>query len=268
VLTTGDQKWFWSHYDKATPKNVAWFLTFDAEYPNSLLSVLSSARENAQTVREIISREMWQALNEFYLMVREASRREFTVEEMGPFYTAMIMSGIQYEGVSSATLSRGEAWYWSRLGRLLERADKTSRILDVKYYTLLPSVAEVGTTLDQVGWTALLESASALQMYRQEFHETTPENVANFLLLNRRFPRAIHYCIVQAQESLHKVTGNPTDVFSGEAERLLGRLRAKFNYDTPRDVLSTGLHEYIDGLQTALNDVGDAVQLQFFDRAY
>src|SRR5690606_37068570 len=146
-------------------------------YPNSILSVLSSARENAQTVREIISREMWQALNEFYLMVKEASRREFTVEEMGQFYSAMIMSGTQYEGVSSATLSRGEAWYWSRLGRLLERADKTSRILDVKYYTLLPSVAEVGTTLDQVGWTALLESASALQMYRQEFHETTPENV-------------------------------------------------------------------------------------------
>ena len=172
-----------------------------------------------------------------------------------------------YEGVSSATLSRGEAWYWARLGRLLERADKTSRILDVKYYTLLPTLTDVGTTLDQVGWAALLESASALQMYRQVFHVTTPENVANFLLFNRAFPRSIHYCINQAQESLHNITGNPSDAFSGEAERLLGQLRAKFNYDRPSDVLSAGLHEYIDELQLSLNGVGTAIQHQFFDQA-
>lgn len=266
VHTTGDQEWFWEHYEAATPKNVAWFLTFDTNYPNSILSALSTARENAHTVREIISREMWQALNEFYLTVRDASKRAFSVDDMAGFYASIMMGGISYEGVSSATLSRGEAWYWSRLGRLLERADKTSRILDVKYYTLLPTPADVGTSIDQVGWAALLESASALQMYRQINHVTSPENVANFLLFNRSFPRSIHYCISQAQESLHKITGNPFDGFSGEAERQLGKLRAQFNYARPGEVLSAGLHEYIDGLQSALNDIGTSIQDQYFNR--
>lgn len=266
VHTTGDHEWFWRHYDAATPKNVAWFLTFDTNYPNSILSALSAARENAQTVREIISREMWQVLNEFYLAVRDASKRAFSMDDMAGFYASIMMGGISYEGVSSATLSRGEAWYWSRLGRLLERADKTSRILDVKYYTLLPTPAEVGTSIDQVGWAALLESASALQMYRQVFHVTSPQNVANFLLFNRSFPRSIHYCVNQGQESLHKITGNPLDGFTAEAERLLGKLRAQFNYDRPGDVLSAGLHEYIDGVQMALNDVGASIQAQYFDR--
>lgn len=265
VLTSGDQEWFWSHYKEATPQNVAWFLTFDAAYPNSILSALTRARENAQTVRDIISREMWQVLNEFYLMVRDASKRAFSVDEMGAFYDSISMSGAQYEGVSSATLSRGEAWYWSRLGRLIERADKTSRILDVKYYLLLPTKSEVGVAYDQVGWSALLESASALQMYRQVYHVTTPENVTKFLLFSRSFPRSINYCISQAQESLLAITRNPADDIGGEAERLLGRLRARLSYDRPEDVMKLGLHEYIDDLQMSFNDVSGAIQKQYFD---
>ncbi|HEX2731362.1 MAG TPA: alpha-E domain-containing protein [Polyangiaceae bacterium] len=267
VLTTGDQEMFWKHNKEATPENVAWFLTFDAAYPNSILSALTRARENAQTVREIISREMWQVLNEFYLSVREASKRSFSIDDMASFYDNICMVGANYEGVSSATLSRGEAWYWSRLGRLLERADKTSRILDVKYYILLPTVTEVGTSLDQVGWQALLESASALQMYRQHYHVTNPENVMRFLLFNRAFPRAIHYCIGQAQESLHAITGTPIGDAQGEAERVLGKLRGQLAYDRPEDVLKHGMHEYIDALQMLFNDVSGAIQKQFFEYA-
>jgi uncharacterized alpha-E superfamily protein len=266
VLTSGDQEWFWKHYKEATPHNVAWFLTFDANYPNSILSALTRARENAQTVRDMISREMWQVLNEFYLMVRDASKRAFSVDEMGAFYDSISMSGAQYEGVSSATLSRGEAWYWSRLGRLLERADKTSRILDVKYYLLLPSMTEI-TAADQGGWVALLESASALQMYRQVYHITSPENVTKFLLFSRAFPRAIHYCISQAQESLHAITRNPVGDVGGEAERLIGRLRSQLSYDRPEEVFAQGLHEYIDALQASFNDVSGAIQKQFFEYA-
>jgi uncharacterized alpha-E superfamily protein len=265
VLTTGDHELFWKNNKDATPQSVAWFLTFDTAYPNSILSAVTRARENAQTVREIISREMWQVLNEFYLMVRDASKQPFTLDEMGGFYDSITMSAAQYEGVSSATLSRGEAWYWSRLGRLLERADKTSRILDVKYYSLLPSVTEVVTGLDTVGWVALLESASALQMYRQVYHVTTPENVTRFLLFNRAFPRAIHYCIGQAQESLHAITRTPIGDVQGEAERFVGRLRAQLSYDRPEDVMRAGLHEYIDALQVSFNDVSNAIQKQFFD---
>ncbi|MEN9579494.1 MAG: hypothetical protein RJA70_2503 [Pseudomonadota bacterium] len=265
VLTTGDQAWYQEHYGKVTPESVAWFLTFDKAYPNSILSAVSAARDNARTVREIISREMWQELNEFYLMVVDASKQPFSLGDMSDFYNRVKLSGIHYEGVTQATLSRGEAWHFAQVGRLLERADKTSRILDVKYYVLLPSLSDVGTTVDQVGWAALLNSASALQMYRQGYHVTTPDNVANFLLLNREFPRSILYCVEQAQLSLHALSGTSVNGSRIDAEHRLGQLGAQLGYAKIEDVMATGLHEYIDHLQLALNDVASSLQHEFFD---
>lgn len=264
VMTTGDQDMFNAHYGDASSDAVAWFLTFDSAYPNSILSSLARARDNARTVRDVISREMWRELNEFYLMVKNASRRTFRVGEMGEFFRRVMIRGIHYEGVTNATLSRGEAWSFAHLGRQLERADKTSRILDVKYYILLPSVSEVGTNVDQLGWAALLNSASALQMYRQHYHVTTPANVSRFLLLDRHFPRSIAYCVTKAQQSLHQITGRPVGVCGSESERLLGRLQANLSYALIEDVMSHGLHQYIDDLQGQLNEVGHAISVGFF----
>jgi uncharacterized alpha-E superfamily protein len=264
VMTTGDHENFERRHRDATPEAVAWFLTFDPAYPNSILSSLSLARDNARTVREIISREMWQELNEFYLMVKRASREPFRLGEMGEFFRRVKMSGIHYEGVTNATLSRGEAWSFARLGRLLERADKTSRILDVKYYILQPADAPSGSAIDQVGWGALLNSASALQMYRQHHHVTSPASVARFLLLNRQFPRSIAYCVSEAQLSLHAITGTPLRFCAHESERIIGRLQASLSYASIESVMEEGLHEYIDGLQRSLNDIGEAIQVGLF----
>jgi uncharacterized alpha-E superfamily protein len=276
VMTTGDQEFFDKSHSEANAEAVAWFLTFDPVYPNSILSSLAQARDNARTVREIISREMWQELNEFYLMVKQASRVPFRVGEMGDFLRRVKMSGIHYEGVTNATLSRGEAWSFARLGRLLERADKTSRILDVKYYSLFsspseaPGVAAPGAgdaAVDQAGWGALLNSASALQMYRQHHHVTSPRDVARFLLLNRQFPRSILYCVSEAQLSLHAVSGTSSKSSTHRGERLIGRLQANLTYASIEDVMERGLHQYIDELQCELNDVGTAVSVGFFGHA-
>jgi len=267
VMTTGDQEYFDRSHSETNAEAVAWFLTFDPTYPNSILSSLAYARDNARTVREIISREMWQELNEFYLMVKQASRDPFRVGEMGDFLRKVKLSGIHYEGVTNATLSRGEAWSFARLGRLLERADKTSRILDVKYYALLPSAALSDAAVDQAGWGALLNSVSALQMYRQHHHVTNPADVARFLLLNRQFPRSILYCVSEAQLSLHAITGTPLKSSAHRGERLLGRLQANLSYTSIEDVMEQGLHHYIDWLQRSLNDVGEAIQTGFFGYA-
>ena len=267
VMTTGDQEYFDRSHSETTAEVVAWFLTFDPTYPNSILSSLAQARDNARTVREIISREMWQELNEFYLMVKQASRGPFRVGEMGDFLRRVKLSGIHYEGVTNATLSRGEAWSFARLGRLLERADKTSRILDVKYYALLPAAALRDAAVDQAGWGALLNSVSALQMYRQHHHVTNPADVARFLLLNRQFPRSILYCVSEAQLSLHAITGTPLKSSAHRGERLLGRLQANLSYTSIEDVMEQGLHHYIDWLQRSLNDVGEAIQTGFFGYA-
>ncbi len=264
VLTTGDHAWFIEHYGDPSPDAVMRFLTFDDHYPNSILSSVSRARENARSVREIISREMWQQLNEFYLMVQSASRSAASPDEMADFYARVKLSGIYFEGVTNATLSRGEAWHFAQLSRMLERADKTSRILDVKYFILLPTVRDVGTTLDQLGWNALLNSASALQMFRQKHHVTTPEQVAGFLLFDPDFPRSIRRCVIEAQESLHALTGSPIGSHRNESERLIGELRARFDYAQIDRIMDDGLHEYLDGVQIALNDIGSTIARRFF----
>jgi uncharacterized alpha-E superfamily protein len=290
VLTTGDQEFFEKKYGQATPENVTQFLTFDEEYSSSIWSSVSRARENARSVRDIISREMWQELNEFYLMVQQAARPGLQPEDLIDFCARVKRAGIYFEGVTNATLSRGEAYHFAQVGRMLERADKTSRILDVKYFLLSPtqsktpapaqlqsqsqsqsrgsqsqSQSQNGVASDQVGWTTLLNSASALQMYRQIWHVTTPQSVSAFLLLDRNFPRSILRCVRRAQESLHAISGAPLYSFESEAERLIGRLRSELDYAKIEEIMEEGLHEYVDGLQGQLNEVGSAVQAQFFE---
>ncbi len=264
VQTTGDQKWFEEHYDDYSPRNVTRFLTFDADYPNSIFSSVRLARENARTVREVISREMWEELNALYLMIKEARRAEQLPEDMAGFYERVKLAGIHYAGATDATLSHGEAWQFSRLGRMIERADKTSRILDVKYFILLPDLGSVGTAVDQVGWTALLNSTSALQMYRQQYHVISPEEVARFLLLDENFPRAIRHSVHRMQESLHDISGTPPGSYKNEAERLLGQLRSSLDYAEISRIMEFGLHEYLDELQKTLNRIGTAISDRFF----
>jgi uncharacterized alpha-E superfamily protein len=263
VQTTGDQTWFEKHYSNFSPENVTRFLTFDRSYPNSISSSVASARENARTVREVISREMWEELNALFLMVRDASKQERSPEAMADFYDRVRSAGIHYAGATDATLSHGEAWHFSRLGRMLERADKTSRILDVKYFVLLPELRDIGSTVDQVGWTALLNSASALQMYRQQHQVIAPTSVAKFLLLDAHFPRSIRHCVHRMQESLHDITGTPIGSYTTEAERLMGTLRSDLDYAEIDRIMEIGLHEYLDKLQHTMNRIGAAITEHF-----
>ena len=169
-------------------------------------------------------------------------------------------------GVTDATMSQGEGWHFSRMGRFLERADKTSRILDVKYFILLPNPKDVGTPMDAVQWGGLLESTSALQMYRKFHGRIVPKSVADFLILDRLFPRSMHHCIIRVEESLHAVTGTGGGGFSNPAEKLVGRLKAELDFTHIDDVIAKGMHQFIDNFQVHLNQVGDAIRDSFFQR--
>ncbi|MBI2826531.1 MAG: alpha-E domain-containing protein [Planctomycetia bacterium] len=264
VITTGDHASFVERYGAATQKNVIDFLTFDKENPNSILSCLNAARENARSVREIISSAMWLELNKFYLTVRGASHGGWSVSRAHDFFDQIIVSSHLLSGISDATMSHGEAWHFARMGQLLERADKTSRILDVKYFILLPRPQDVGTPLDTIQWAALLKSASALEMYRKSRGRISPAAVADFLILDRHFPRSIRFCLLGAEDSLHRITGSDPGTFCNKAEQRLGRLRAEFDYTQVSDIIDQGLHEYLDHFQTKLNQVGDAISETFF----
>ena len=114
-----------------------------------------------------------------------------------------------FAGIAHATMSHNEAWQFIRLGAMLERADKTTRILDVKYFILLPSVSDVGTPYDDIQWAAVLKSVSGFEMYRKRHGRIAPERIVEFLLLDGEFPRALRYCIGLADRSLHAITGTP-----------------------------------------------------------
>lgn len=265
VYTTGDHTAFKDRYGIFNQENVLQFLTFDRDNPNSILSCLSTARENARTVREMLSSQMWEELNKFYLLVRHSSQNASAVlDSPFEFFEKIKQAGYVLEGVTEATMSHGEAWHFRRLGRMIERADKTSRILDVKYFLLLPSVHDVGTPFDSIQWASLLRSASALETYRQSHGRITPQAVAEFLILDRDFPRALRFCLIRAEQSLLAITSGTTGTYRNQAEQKLGRLRAELDYTSVSDIVGGGLHEFIDDFQRKLNEVGHAVNMTFF----
>lgn len=174
------------------------------------------------------------------------------------------MASHLFAGVMDATMTHNEGWHFGELGRLLERADKTGRILDVKYYILLPAVTDVGSPLDDLQWIALLKSASAYEMYRKRQYRITPRGVTEFLILNREFPRSILFCLHQAEHSLQQISGTPAGTWRTDSDRALGRLRSELDYLTIDEITEQGLHEFLDNLQIRLNRVGEAIFSDFF----
>jgi len=264
VKTSGDIELFEKKYKTLGKENVIDFLTFDPENPNSIISCLRSARENSRSVREIISSETWIQINSFYNFLNNEESRNLALEDPHEFYTRVINCSHSFIGVINSTMSHNEGWHFCRLGRFIERADKTSRILDVKYYLLLPSVYDVGTPIDFISWSALLRSASGYEMYRKKFRRITPTHVAKFLILDTEFPRSILYCINVALESIKAITGTSSNSYSNESEMLLGRMSSELIYANIEEIIEDGLHEYLDNFQMSLNNVGERIYKTYF----
>jgi len=134
----------------------------------------------------------------------------------------------------------------------------------VKYFLLLPRVEHVGTSIDDIQWSAVLKSVSGFEMYRKRFGRLSPPSVVDFLLFDGDFPRSVRYCVGRAAEALHIITGTPQGDYRNEAERRLGQLRAELDYLSVAEVIAGGLHEFLDGFQTRLNVIDDAVFNTFF----
>jgi len=264
IYTTGDWPLFAERYQSATRDNVLAFLTFDTDYPNSIAACARLARENARAVRESISSAMWEELNKFYLTMSRAALERDPSYLNYEFYNEVKLACHLFRGVTDATLSRGEGWHFVRLGRLLERADKTSRIVDVKTYGW-SSNPDPAQTPAIVQWSTLLHSVSALEMYRRLYGRIRPTKVADFLILDCEFPRSIRYCLRGAESSLHAMTGSSEGTFSNRAEQLVGRLRSQLDFTRIDDILKEGLHEFIDRLQGDFNQIGIAIQESFFE---
>ena len=265
VLTTGDQDIFEKKDPGYSQEAVIRFLTFDRDYPNSILRCLAAARENGRSIREIISSEMWEHLNNFYLEMTDEQSVVMALEDPHRFFKIIQMRSHLFTGLMDSTMSHGEAWNFARIGMMMERADKTSRILDVKYFMLLPEASLVNAPIDHIQWMAVLKSASAFEMFRKEHHHITPRKVADFLIFDSQFPRSIRHCINKAKICLHRITGTPSGATINLAEKRLGRIQADIEYTDIEEVFGIGLHQYLDDLQGRFIDVGEAIGSTFFN---
>ena len=264
VHVSADHETFRENYGAADQASVIEFLTFDRKNPSSILSSVMAARENARSTREIISSETWEALNEFYLAITAPDARDLALSNPHDFFRGVRRASHLVEGASSETSSRGEAWHFGRMGRTIERADKTTRILDIKYFLLLPDVSDIGTPVDDIHWGAVLRSAGAFEMYRKAFGKVSGPSIVRFLLLDATFPRSVRYCLARMNRSLHAVTGTPERTYRNLAERRLGQFLSELEFADEQDIMRAGLHEYLDLLQTRINEVGDCVFETFF----
>ena len=263
IDASGDRELFDELYPAGGPEQVVEFLVRAEANPYSVVNCIAITRENARQIREVITTEMWEQLNDTYwtLLDSEGFWKQQPQERLRDIRRACQL----FYGITDATLSRDLSWHFSRLGRLLERADKTTRILDVKYFLLLPTPDEVGGVLDELQWISLLRSAGAYQMFRQSQQQAIePKAVAAFLLLDPIFPRSVRYCLERINETLRIVRGQAVPGAPDELECLSGLTLARWSYTSIDELIAGGLHESIDDLQSDLNRLHDLVEQRYF----
>jgi len=255
-----DEEAFAKLYPKADSQSVTDYITFRRENPNSILSCLFAARENARMIRDQLTAEMWEAINELYLFLRATNAKKVWRAGAHDFFREVKKYIHAFQGLTQATYTRDEGYNFLQIGRYLERADKTTRIIDLKYHILLPRASDVGGAVDTAQWMAILRSCSALQAYHRVYLESpTPWKVVEFLLLSENFPRSLRFCLKELNYCLHQLSESPADQFTNNAERICGRMISHLSYCTADDIFKEGLHEYLDRTQVSLNEIGVAL---------
>jgi len=264
ILTSGDQEDFYNRYEKASRENVIHFLTTDRKNNNSILNCLTAARENARSVRETMPSVVYQRINDLYLDVKDHRTKTKKTVNFLEFFQSLKQGVHLYFGEMDVCVYRNDTWHFAHLGRYIERADKTSRILDMKYYYLFSKISQVGTPLDLLQWSSLLRSSDAFEMYCQVHGNLNIEDIITFMLLDGHFPRSAFFCLKRIEDCLHNITGCDLAFYSNPAERKVGMLRSKIQYTEVSDILKIGLHEYLDHFQIEINELGTLIHQTFF----
>ncbi|MEI6052161.1 MAG: alpha-E domain-containing protein [Opitutaceae bacterium] len=260
ILSTGEEKLFEEHYKIATSRTVTEFLAFDLRNPGSILACVFSARENARMIRDQISAEMWETLNELHLYLKSQNTTDVWAGGPHEFFARIKQASHLFQGLTGATYSRSEGWEFIQFGKYIERADKTTRILDVKYHILLPSASDIGGAVDTAQWQAVLRSASALEAYRRaHVSAILPWKAAEFLIFSDSFPRSLHYCVAQIDDFLRRILSETAARPKSDAARAARRLLADLQSFSIAEIIDQGLHEFLQQVQTTLDTIGEEV---------
>jgi uncharacterized alpha-E superfamily protein len=264
VYVAGNEKLFGKLYGTPGERAVVEFMLFDRRNPSSVLSCVSQARENARCVRDLLAAEVWETLNTFYLKLKDDDFARYA--QLGSAeYLNRVKAQIQlFYGVADSMLPRSDEWWFFQLGRHVERADTTSRILDVKYFMLLPDAAAVGGALDMIQWGSVLRSCSAFEAFRRGRRgQLNLERAVDYLLRDPLFPRSILHSVRQIEEALDRIGAGAAHLAGNPASEAVASLRAELTAMDTRAVIASGLHEFLDRIQLRISGIHEAIQSTF-----
>ena len=262
VVSAGAEEAFRVRHSEFTVATVSDFLLRDTGNPSSVMSSIETARSNARMVRTALTRETWESINEAWMALKRMLGGPIDGRDLPKVLDAIKRETALIRGTFFGTMLRNEIFDFSQLGTFVERADNTARILDVKYYVLLPSISWVGSSLDNYQWESILRSVAAHRSYRWVYEaDYRPTNIADYLILNGRMPRSLAFCYRNIAESLHFLSEayGARHPCNDAADKTLAKLRV----GSIKDILDTGLHEFLDGFIFDNNRLGDQVAESF-----
>ena len=262
LATAGARNLFFEHYETADQASAINFLLRDKANPSSVANLVDSARNNARMVRTALTREVWETTNETWIALKELLARPVRERDLPEVLGIIRQHSALVRGALHGTMLRNDIYDFCRLGTFLERADNTARILDVKYYVLLPSVSLVGSSLDNVQWESILRSASAHRTFRWLHKgEMSPRSIAAFLLLDRRLPRSMAFCISKIADNLDYLAKDYG--FETPSHALALSMQAKMAHVSIDTVFELGLHEYISAHLADVQALGNQIEIDY-----
>ncbi len=268
IQINADEERYHSARREADVAGVTAFYILDRENPNSISSLINVARENARTLRPLISTEMWTHLNVFHNWVRQLTDRDIRPSHLSTLCTRLKQDCQTHNGITEGTFYRDQGWYFYSIGKYLERGDQTTRLVDIKYHTLLPREAGVGSQVDMSQWSAVLRSAAAYHAYRRVMPRSLqPSAVAGFLLLNNAFPRSLVLTLRQVSGALTQLRMDYGLRAGSAAMERMDDLRAALTDQTIEEIILRGLHEFLDWVQLQLRRIQDDIADAFWSAA-
>jgi len=269
LFLNGDLERFDERHDRRSAANVLNFYLADGGNATSIPYSIRAARENARTLRPLISTEMWSQLNAFYNRLLSLSPADLAVQHVSRLCTEIKEACQTHTGIVEGTFFRDEGHCFYLMGKAIERADQTSRLLDIKYHTLLPSPGDVGSPLDVSQWNTLLRSASAYHAFRRTHARgMSAPAVAGFLVFHDSFPRSILLCLKTAADMLERLRRRHGVTRGQGARDKLGAIIAGLEATDIDTVIASGMHEFLDRTQADLIDFTQVLGTELFGHAF
>lgn len=255
VVSAGVEDGFRAKHNEFTAKSVTDFLLRDLDNPSSVASAIENGRINARMVRTALTRETWEAINDGWMIIKKALAKKIDERDIPRVIDTIKRETAQIRGALFGTQLRNEIFDFAQIGTYLERADNTARILDVKYYVLLPSIHWVGSTLDNSQWESILRSVSAHRSYRWVYEaDYRPTNIADYLIVNRRMPRSLAFCHRMISEHLGFLARDYGE--RHPCHDTADELEARLKVGSIKEVFDAGLHQFLGGFIGDNNKLG------------